>query len=371
MNQRFSAWNERMNGLPRKLALVACTLALAAAALWALPYVWPLAAAFLFSRLLEPFVRLASKGFLRFSVSARNCRIAATLLGMALLFGLAGGVVSALAAWLWRELTGLARSLPQLFQWFSDQALPQLWALYRRFHLLLPNQVPPLLEEGLRSLGQNAVRWAGTLSAWLTSGAWSTAASIPHALLSLILILSGTYYMTVDRDRMAAFWRRVFPAGAAKRSRLIRASLFGALMGQLRSQLMISLVVMFFLMLALGLANVTHGALIGMLIGAADALPLLGAGLFLLPWSLVSFLTGQTGLGITLAFLYAGAIVIRQILEPRLVGRQLGLYPLAAMAAMYIGFRLLGYAGLLGGPVLLSLAKAVLDADEAATQGPP
>jgi len=158
--------------------------------------------------------------------------------------------------------------------------------------------------------------------------------------------------------------------GITKRSRLIRANLLKALMGQLRSQVTISMVVMFFLMLSLGISGVRYGAVIGMLIGIADALPLFGAGVFLIPWSLVSFLLGQTGLGVTLACLYAGAIIIRQILEPRLVGRQLGLYPLAAMAAMYIGYRLFGFVGLIAGPVLLTLAKAVLDADTASIQDP-
>ncbi len=369
MNHRLSTWNERMNGLPRRLALVAVTFGLAAAALWVLPYVWPFAAAFLFSRILEPFVRFASKGFLRWNVRRR--RVLATILGMILLFGLAGILVSTLFGWLWRELTGFMRSLPQLMDWANHQALPALLALYRRFSVLLPEQVPQLLEESLATLGQSAVRWAGTLSAWLTSGAWSTAASIPHALLSLVLTVMGTYYMTADRSLIAAFFHRTFPAGMMKRSRLIRANLFKALMGQLRSQLIISLVVMFFLMLALGLSGVRYGAVIGMLIGLADALPLLGAGVFLIPWCLVSFLIGQSGMGITLACLYAGTIVIRQILEPKLVGRQLGLYPLAAMIAMYVGYRALGVIGLLIGPVLLNLAKAVLDADQAATQAPP
>lgn len=368
MHHRLSAWNRRMNGLPRKAALVAVTFALAAAALWALPYVWPFAAAFLFSRILEPFVRFASKGFLRLSPSKR--RAAATVLGMILLFGLAGAVVSAVVSWLWQELSGFVRSLPQLLEWMNQQALPALLSLYRRFSALLPDQLPQLVEEALLSLGQNAVSWAGTLSAWLTSGAWSTAASLPHAMLSIVLTIMGTYYFTADRSRIADFFHRTFPAETMKRSRLIRASLLAALMGQLRSQLMISMVVMFFLMLTLGISGVRYGAVIGLLIGVADALPLLGAGVFLIPWSLVGFLTGRSGLGLTLACLYAGAIVIRQILEPRLVGRQLGLYPLAGMAAMYAGFRALGLAGLLLGPVLLNLARAVLEADEAVTPDP-
>lgn len=368
LHQRLSSWNQRLNGLPRKAALVLITFGMAAAALWALPYGWPFAAAFLFSKILEPFVRLASKGLLR--LSPRRRRSFATLLGMLLLFGLAGALISALIGWLWQEWSGFIRSLPQLLNWVNQQALPALLTFYRRFSVHLPAQLTQLWEEALLSLGQNAVRWAGALSGWLTSGAWSTAASIPHALLSLVVMVMGTYYMTADRSRIAAFWQRTFPADMMKRSRLIRASLLQALMGQLRSQLMISTVVMFFLMLTLGLTGVQYGTVIGLLIGAADALPLLGAGVFLIPWSLVSFLTGRSALGVTLLCLYAGAIIIRQILEPRLVGRQLGLYPLASMAAMYIGFRLLGFAGLLLGPILLYLAKAVLDADATAAPDP-
>ena len=368
LSHRFRAWNDRMNGLPRKAALVAVTFGAAALLLWMLPYLWPFAAAFLFSGILEPFVRFASKGFSH--LSAHRRRALATVIGMVWLFGLAGVIVSALIARLWQELTGFVRNLPQLLQWANDQAVPALLSVYQRFSVLLPDGFEPMIENALLSLGQNAVKWAASVSAWVTSGAWSTAASIPHALLSLVLMMMGTYYLTADRARIAAFFHRTFPDEMMKRSRLIRASLLKALMGQLRSQLMISLVVMFFLMLTLGISGVRYGAAIGMLIGIADALPLLGAGAFLIPWSLISFLTGQNGMGITLACLYAGAIIIRQILEPRLVGRQLGLYPLATMISIYIGYRLLGFAGLLIGPVLLHLAKAVLDADEAATQAP-
>lgn len=368
MSQKLSAWNKRWNGLPRKAALIAVTFLLAAALLWALPYVWPFAAAFVLSGILEPFVRFASKGLLRFS--ERKRRIICTLAGMILLFGLAGALLTALVSWLFRELAGFVRSLPQLLQWFNERALPELIGLYRRFSILLPEGIPDLVEQNLLSLGQSLVRSAASLSAWLTSGAWSTASSIPHALLSLVLTLMGTYYITADRKRISAFFQRILPADITNRSRLIRANLLTALMGQLRSQLTISMIVMFFLMIALSVAGVKYGAAIGMLIGLADALPLFGAGVFLIPWSLVSFLTGQTGLGVTLACLYGGAIIIRQILEPKLVGRQLGLYPLAAMAAMYAGYRLLGFAGLIAGPLLLTLAKAVLDADKTTTQAP-
>lgn len=358
-----------MMGLPRKAALVVLTLLGAALGIALLRWVWPFALAFAFAGMTEPFVRFAAKGFSRLGLSGRKSRVLASVLGLILLFGLAGAAFSALLGWLFRELAGFLRTLPQLFEWVNGHALPALLGVYSRYRAVLPEYVPVFLENAFSSLGQNALRWAGTLSGWLTSGAWSTASSIPTALLSVVLTVMGTYYMSADRQRIAAFFQNSFPRSVLQRSRLIRANLWTALLGQLRSQVTVSLVVMFFLMIALGLSGIRYGVIIGMLIGAADALPLLGAGVFLIPWSLVSLLTGQTAIGITLACLYLGAILLRQILEPKLVGQHLGLHPLATMAAMFAGYRTLGFAGLLAGPVLLNAAKAVIEADRAVRAG--
>lgn len=113
-----------------------------------------------------------------------------------------------------------------------------------------------------------------------------------------------------------------------------------------------------------------YGLLIGLGIGVADALPVLGAGLFLIPWSIAAFVVASRS-GRASACLYVGTVVIRQVLEPRIVGHNLGLYPLATMAAMYAGYRLLGFLGLLAGPVLLNVIVVVLEADERASPADP
>lgn len=149
-----------------------------------------------------------------------------------------------------------------------------------------------------------------------------------------------------------------------KRGKLVSARLWKAVLLQVRSQLMVSLAVTLFLMIALAAFRVRYGLLIGLGIGVADALPVLGAGLFLIPWSIAAFVAGNAGTGVLAACLYVGTVVIRQVLEPRIVGHNLGLYPLATMAAMYAGYRLLGFLGLLAGPVLLNVIVVVLEADE-------
>ena len=360
LSSRLAAWNRRLTGSPRKAALVAAVLGAAVLGAALLPYGWPFAVAFLLSRMLEPFVRFAAKGFWRIRLK----RSVASAVGTALLFGIAGVLVSALITRLVQELIGAAKHLPQMIAWAGQEAAPYLRELYERFQSVLPASLPAFVESGLGELSQSAVRWAGALSAALTSGAWSTAASIPHALLSIVLMVMGTYYMSADRARIAAFFHRTFPTGVMNRSRLISTRLWRALLSQLRSQLTVSMVITLFLMVVLAAFRVPYGLLAGLLIGVGDALPVLGAGLFLIPWSIVSFLTGKAATGILLVALYAGAVVIRQVLEPRIVGRNLGLYPLATMVAMYAGYRALGFLGLLAGPVLLNLAKVVLEADE-------
>ena len=346
LSRRLEAMDRRLNGLLRKAALVAVTLAAMALALVLLPYCWPFVLAFVFSRMLEPFVRVTAKGRIRLG------RKAAAALGVLLLFGVAGALAT------------LVRALPQAAAWVGEAAVPWLRGLYDQVRAALPDLLPDVMDNALTSLAQSAVGWAASLSAALTSGAFSTAASIPHALLSTVLLVMGTYYMTADRARIAAFFHRTFPGGLMKRGKLVSARLWKAVLLQVRSQLMVSLAVTLFLMIALAAFRVRYGLLIGLGIGVADALPVLGAGLFLIPWSIAAFVAGDAGTGVLAACLYVGTVVIRQVLEPRIVGHNLGLDPLATMAAMYAGYRLLGFLGLLAGPVLLNVIVVVLEADE-------
>ena len=219
LSRRLEAMDRRLNGLLRKAALVAVTLAAMALALVLLPYCWPFVLAFVFSRMLEPFVRVTAKGRIRLG------RKAAAALGVLLLFGVAGALATVLVTRLTRELV---RALPQAAAWVGEAAVPWLRGLYDQVRAALPDLLPDVMDNALTSLAQSAVGWAASLSAALTSGAFSTAASIPHALLSTVLLVMGTYYMTADRARIAAFFHRTFPGGLMKRGKLVSARLWKA-----------------------------------------------------------------------------------------------------------------------------------------------
>ncbi len=356
LTERFRRLNESWNGLPRKLLLCAGALLACAALLSLLPVALPFAVGWLLSLALSPLVRLLTRPMGRVRLS----RGAATAVGMLLLLALTGTVLGLAAARVVRELTGFVRTLPE---WLGTVALPWVQGLLLENQDVLPQQVVALIKSAVASLGQQAAALAARLSGWLASGAVATATGLPTAVLTVVLTVMCLYYFTADRARIAAFFARQMPPQLLDYLARLRRDVKGALFGQVRSQMLVSLVLTVALALALAIYGVPYGLLVGLLIGAADALPVVGAGLFLVPWSIFAFLSGDVGMGVFVACVYLGTILLRQVLEPRIVGRNLGLYPLATMAAMYVGFRLMGLLGLLAGPILLSLCRVVLLVD--------
>jgi predicted PurR-regulated permease PerM len=108
--------------------------------------------------------------------------------------------------------------------------------------------------------------------------------------------------------------------------------------------------------LGLYLLRVDYVLLLGLLIGLFDVLPVLGPGTLLVPWALVSFLERDSRVGWGLLLIYAVILVSRQIVEPKIIASGLGLHPLAALAAGFVGLQIFGAFGLLLGPLLASLA---------------
>jgi predicted PurR-regulated permease PerM len=105
--------------------------------------------------------------------------------------------------------------------------------------------------------------------------------------------------------------------------------------------------------------GIKNGFLIGAFVALVDAIPMLGTGTVLLPWALFQFLQGQTYKGVGLCLIFLLSFLLRAFLEPRLVGKQIGLDPLMALVAIYLGFQIWGIFGMLLFPVLGAVGKNV------------
>ncbi len=93
------------------------------------------------------------------------------------------------------------------------------------------------------------------------------------------------------------------------------------------------------------------------MVGISDAIPIVGTGVIMIPWILWTIITGDMPLAFGLTIIYLLGIIIRQIMEPKIVGSQIGLHPLVTLLAMYIGLKFFGILGMFVGPVSIIIVK--------------
>lgn len=313
------------------------------------------AAAVLFCRFLfRPLLPL----LLAFALSALLCRpvdalcqklplprgLCALLLALllTLLFGVAGWLLWRLAV---QPLGNLMEQLPQMADRLQ-QALAQLQtALETRFSS--GGQLPPLLSparwlKGIQPPALDIKDLTGSLG-------WA-ASSLPDLLLTGLFIVTSTVLLTGQRQEILSFVRRQLPPKAVEILSRLRRDVGGMLLGWCKAQGILSAVTFVLLAAGLFLLRVQNALLLALVIALLDTLPILGAGLFLLPWALVELLLGSTGRAAGLALLYAAAVAVRNLLEPHVLGRQIGLHPFVSLVSVYYGWRLAGFAGMLLAP---------------------
>ena len=120
------------------------------------------------------------------------------------------------------------------------------------------------------------------------------------------------------------------------------------------------MITFFELIIGFAILDVRYGMLIAFICAVLDALPAIGAGWVLTPWGIICLALGDYRIGIGLLILYIITWVVRQLLEPRIVGGQLGMHPLILLVAMYIGMNIFGVIGLLAGPLCAIVLRSFL-----------
>lgn len=118
-----------------------------------------------------------------------------------------------------------------------------------------------------------------------------------------------------------------------------------------RAQLVIMSAISLLAGLALSVSGIRHGALWGLLAGLLDALPFIGTGIVLMPLAVVQLFQGNYGRAVVCLALYAVCMFLREMLEPRLIGRRMGISPITVLMAVYAGIRLFGLWGIIKGPL--------------------
>ncbi len=196
---------------------------------------------------------------------------------------------------------------------------------------------------------------SGTLS--MLTGLFTGA--LDFTLVFVITVVS-CYYLTVDRSGITSFIYKITPKGLSRHLPSVKREVFGALGKYLKAYGLIILITFTELLAAFTVLRLDYAFLLAAIISLVDILPVLGTGTVLIPWALIClFVSGNTYLGVGLIVTYVIITVIRQVIEPRVVGGCIGLHPLATMLSMFAGLRLFGVVGMLVLPFLVLVTKNV------------
>lgn len=313
-----------------------------------LPLLLPFLLAYLLALAAEPGVAALCR-------RTRLPRWAASGLCVSALLLAAGAVLGFFGRVLWEELLQLVRRLPELLA----QLEPTLAGLRAALEALARRAPEALSGPLLRWIDELFAGGAGLLESVygflsaLVSGVFT---GVPRLFLGVVTTLIAAYMSSAALPRVKLWLRRHLPAAWQEWLRRAGARFRSAFGGWCRAQLKLMLLVFGVLTLGLWILGVDFPLLFGGLIALLDALPVLGTGTVLIPWALISFLQGASGLGFGLLILYGVSAVARSALEPHLVGRQLGLPPLGMLMAFYAGWRIFGVAGM----ILLPLAALLI-----------
>lgn len=325
-----------------------------AAGRYLLPIAMPFLLAILLALTAEPLVRVL-QGRLRLP------RWASAGIGVSVTLSVAVLAVLTLCAFALRQVSRLASVMPDL-ESTAQQGMATLESFLMDMAHRAPDSVSPLLTrgvEGLFSDGGNLLKDASGTVLRMASG---VVTRIPDSALGVGTWLIASYMISARLPRLKQAVKARLPASWQEQvlpgMRRLRKTLSGWFLAQLK------LTAVTFLVLSAGflLLGIRHGVLWAAVVSLLDALPVLGTGTVLVPWSLVSFLQGDPVRAMGLLGVYAAAAVLRSVLEPKLVGRQLGLDPLVTLLALYAGYRLWGLPGMILSPllaatVMLSLRK--------------
>ena len=182
----------------------------------------------------------------------------------------------------------------------------------------------------------------------------------PRALMLLGAGCLSCLYLSMDYDRLGGALLSLLPPERAESLGRWRRTALSAVAGYGRAYLCLLLLTFFECFLGLCLLGQRNALLLSCLLALLDLLPFIGTGTVLIPWGLLSLADGRLRFGIGLLILYGVITVLRQLAEPRLVGENLGLHPLAALLAVFLGFWFFGGLGMLLAPPALVMIRAFL-----------
>lgn len=310
---------------------------------------------FLGARLLVFFMPFVIGWFIAYIASPvvnwleRRLKIVKKLGSAIIIIGVLAGLVFLIyfaGSRLWREIVALIQNMPDLYQQL-ESGLSDIGKTLEGVFTVLPKGIQNGWHAMVSNLDSTMGNLIGRFSEPTVAAAGNFAKKIPSVLIATIVTVISAYFFIADRDAVIAWSKKIAPDPVVRRMSMVIDNLKYAVGGYFKAQMKIMVVVFGLLLIGFVLMGVHFQILLALLIAFLDFLPFFGTGTALIPWALYKFMVGNYKLAIALMVLYAVTQLVRQLIQPKLVGDSMGLNPLVTLVLLYVGYKVGSVLGMI------------------------
>lgn len=237
-----------------------------------------------------------------------------------------------------REIQMVLSNAADLYQEL-ESGLREIGNRFQGIYNILPENV----QNGWNNLLQNMDEKVGSLISRIGNPAveitGNVVKGIPGALVSVIVVLVSAYFFTAQREEVIQWSKKVAPKAVEARMSMVIYNLKYAVGGYFKAQLKIMVIVGLILLLGFLILGIDYSLLLAILIAFLDFLPFFGTGTALIPWAVYKFFVMDIKTAIGLLIIYGVTQLVRQVIQPKLVGDSIGLSPLVTLVLLYAGYR--------------------------------
>ena len=245
-----------------------------------------------------------------------------------------------------REAVGFINELPNLWQQIEkefEQVGNNLEGLYKRLPLNVQEQLMSFAN-GFGSYFSDFVSGIGTPT---FEAVGNFAKQLPDIFMAVIMTLLSSYFFVAEKSSLTAFMKEHMPGTIYYPFELIRRSFYNAIGGYFKAQLKIEVWIYIILLIGLLILRINYAFLIAFGIAFIDLLPVFGAGTIMVPWAVIAILGGEYKRAVGLLIIWLIGQLVRQVIQPKIMGDSIGVAPIPTLFLLYIGYRLAGVIGMI------------------------
>ena len=317
-------------------------------------FLMPLIVAWIVAMIANPIIRFLEK---RIKIMRKHGSALVIILVLAALiaafYGLAVLVASQFSSWV--------TELPEVYDSVT-QNLQHLFRLLHQKYNIIPADVKLAFDQRENMLDSYIQKAIDGLLKMVKSGSLSKVSSLASSLMDFlvyaILTILASYFMTVEKDHFTKLLQEKTSAGVQRIWDKIKKIFIRAIGGYFKAHFQIMIVIFFITVIPFAFMGISYSGLLAVVIAIVDFLPFFGAGTVLVPWAVYRLVTGSYTYAAILFVIYVVVLIVRQALEPKLIGDNIGTSPFETLVFMLVGYRLAGMLGLIVGiPVGMILVE--------------